>query len=409
MSYSIVVKHVGKAYRSGQSRRERFKEWFIPFYTSQIEPTWVLRDINFSVRPGESIGIVGMNGAGKSTLLKIITGTTSPTTGNVTFHGRVAALLELGMGFHPDFTGRQNIALAGQLIGLSAKELAGHMAEIENFAEIGTAIDDPVRTYSSGMQMRLAFSLATAVRPDILIVDEALSVGDAYFQQKSFGKIRAFREQGTTLLFVSHDKSAVLQLCDRAILLNKGQALFDGTPAETMDMYNALLAEKQNTVATIVQEKIEDRKLRISSGNKHIEILATHLVDKQGTPLECVATGQPVRLEIDFIAHEDVSEAVFGLLLKERTGMEVFGTNTFHLKKTIDLRRNTRGSISFSFRAWLGPGMYSITVGSHQGGSHVQNNFHWIDLAVTFTVVNLDYPVFAGITRFACQADIYKE
>ena len=174
-------------------------------------------------------------------------------------------------------------------------------------------------------------------------------------------------------------------------------------------MYNALLAEKQNTVATIVQEKIEDRKLRISSGNKHIEILATHLVDKQGTPLECVATGQPVRLEIDFIAHEDVSEAVFGLLLKERTGMEVFGTNTFHLKKTIDLRRNTRGSISFSFRAWLGPGMYSITVGSHQGGSHVQNNFHWIDLAVTFTVVNLDYPVFAGITRFACQADIYKE
>ena len=217
MNCSIVVENVGKTYRVGQGRKERFKEWFIPFYKPKIQPTWVLQDISFVVRQGEAIGIVGMNGAGKSTLLKIITGTTAPTTGKVTFQGRVAALLELGMGFHPDFTGRQNITLAGQLIGLTNDEIVRTTPDIEAFAEIGAAIDEPVRTYSSGMQMRLAFALATAVRPDVLIVDEALSVGDSYFQQKSFQKIREFREEGTTLLFVSHDKSAVLQLCDRAI------------------------------------------------------------------------------------------------------------------------------------------------------------------------------------------------
>jgi lipopolysaccharide transport system ATP-binding protein len=230
MNSSIIVDRIGKAYRVGNSRKERFKEWFLPFYKPKTQPHWVLSDISFTIQQGEAVGIIGMNGAGKSTLLKIITGTTAPSTGSVSFHGRAAALLELGMGFHPDFTGRQNIALAGQLIGLSSEEIQLKTPAIETFAEIGEAIDEPVRTYSSGMQMRLAFALATAVRPDILIVDEALSVGDTYFQQKSFNKIREFREQGTTLLFVSHDKSAVLQLCDRAILLNHGVSRWTARP-----------------------------------------------------------------------------------------------------------------------------------------------------------------------------------
>ncbi len=205
----IVVKDLGKAYKHYPSRWSRLWDWIIPWGPDRFTLKWVLQDINFSVAPGEALGIIGINGAGKSTLLKMIVGTVSPTTGSVEIGGRVAALLELGMGFHSDFTGRQNAFMAGQLLGMSVPEITQLMPEIEAFAEIGDYIDQPVRVYSSGMQMRLAFSVATAKRPDVLIVDEALSVGDAYFQHKSFNRIREFRKLGTTLLIVSHDKSAI--------------------------------------------------------------------------------------------------------------------------------------------------------------------------------------------------------
>ena len=199
---ALVVSNIGKAYKRYPGKWARVREWVTGRPGHQ--QTWVLRDVSFSVSLGEAVGIIGVNGAGKSTLLKIITGTTQPTEGNVRVQGRVAALLELGMGFHPDFTGRQNVFMAGQLLGLRVDEIAGRMSEIEAFAEIGGYIDRPVRLYSSGMQVRLAFSAATAVRPDILIVDEALSVGDAYFQHKSFERIRQYRQAGSTLLIVSH-------------------------------------------------------------------------------------------------------------------------------------------------------------------------------------------------------------
>ena len=211
----ISVNGLGKAYKQYEGRWARLAEW-LPFSGApRHRLKWVLQDISFEVSPGEAVGIVGINGAGKSTLLKMITGTTQPTAGSVNVTGRVAALLELGMGFHPDFTGRQNAIMAGQLLGYSVEEIARVMPAIEAFAEIGEYIDQPVRVYSSGMQMRLAFSVATAIRPDILIVDEALSVGDAYFQHKSFDRIRDYGLQGTTLLIVSHDKGAIQGICDR--------------------------------------------------------------------------------------------------------------------------------------------------------------------------------------------------
>ena len=166
-----------------RNRNDRLRDWLLPFHGHRYTEKWVLRDINIEIRSGEAVGLVGMNGAGKSTLLKIITGTTAATTGKVELHGSVSALLELGLGFHPDFTGRQNVYMSGQLLGYTIEEIRAYMEKIEDFAEIGKAIDDPVRTYSSGMQVRLAFSVATMKRPDVLIVDEALSVGDAYFQQ----------------------------------------------------------------------------------------------------------------------------------------------------------------------------------------------------------------------------------
>ena len=251
---AITVTGLGKAYKQYPGRWSRLAEWVMPWRGPRHALHWVLRDVSFRVEPGEAVGIIGINGAGKSTLLKLITGTTKPTTGDVQITGRVAALLELGMGFHPDFTGRQNVVMAGQLLGLNVEEIAALMPEIEAFAEIGEYIDQPVRVYSSGMQMRLAFSVATARRPDVLIVDEALSVGDAFFQQKCFDRIREFRDRGTTLLFVSHAMGTVYALCSRAALLDGGRVVLDGRPKEVIDLYNARLAAAHSRVAPRVRE-----------------------------------------------------------------------------------------------------------------------------------------------------------
>ena len=206
---AITVTNLGKAYKQYPTRWSRLGEWLLPSRGPRHALKWILQDVSFRVEPGEAVGLIGINGAGKSTLLKLITGTSQPSTGAVHLEGRVAALLELGMGFHPDFTGRQNVYMAGQLLGMSVAEIDALMPQIVAFAEIGDYIDQPVRVYSSGMQMRVAFSVATARRPDILIIDEALSVGDTYFQHKSFERIRQFRREGTTLLLVSHDKQAI--------------------------------------------------------------------------------------------------------------------------------------------------------------------------------------------------------
>ena len=261
---TINVTNLGKAYKQYPSRWSRLIEWMDPRVRPRHRLHWVLQDLSFSVSAGEALAIIGINGAGKSTLLKMIVGTTQPTTGSVQMVGRVAALLELGMGFHPDFTGRQNALMAGQLLGMSVEEVSARMPEIEEFAEIGEYIDQPVRVYSSGMQVRLAFAVATASRPDVLVVDEALSVGDIYFQHKSFDRIREFRKQGTTLLIVSHDKASIQSICDRAILLNAGKLAMEGTPEAVMDYYNALLAAHQKQ--SIRQEVLANGKLQTISG-----------------------------------------------------------------------------------------------------------------------------------------------
>src|SRR5690554_2159657 len=225
---AIRVRGLGKAYKQYPGRWARLAEWVLPGNRPRHHLHWVLQDISFDVPRGKAVAILGANGAGKSTLLKLITGTTHPTIGDIEVDGRIAALLELGMGFHPDFTGRQNLFMAGQLQGLTAPQIEQALPEIEQFAAIGDYIDQPVRVYSSGMQVRLAFALATAVRPEILIVDEALSVGDAAFQRKCFRRINEFLEQGTTLLFVTHDLDAVKKLCSHAIFLQHGRIAAQG-------------------------------------------------------------------------------------------------------------------------------------------------------------------------------------
>ena len=227
---AISLTGIGKAFRTYPSQWARLREWLGLASSASYQGAWVLRHVDLDFKKGEAVGIVGLNGAGKSTLLKLIAGVTQPTEGSVKVLGKLSALLELGMGFHPDFTGRQNLLTAGQLMGIPLRRLEVLMPEIEGFAEIGEYIDRPVRVYSSGMQMRLAFSLATAEQPDVLIVDEALSVGDAYFQQKSFDRIRQFKASGTTLILVSHDHFAIQSICDRAILLQEGSVTLMLTP-----------------------------------------------------------------------------------------------------------------------------------------------------------------------------------
>lgn len=406
---NILVNNVSKAYKKYHSRFGRLIEWMSPFNITKHSKIWVLKDISFKVNPGEAVGIIGINGAGKSTLLKLITGTIQPTNGSISLTGRVAALLELGMGFHPDFTGRQNVYMSGQLLGLTTADIERLMPDIEDFAEIGEYIDQPVRVYSSGMQMRLAFSVATAVRPDILIVDEALSVGDAYFQHKSFDRIRKYRSQGTTLLLVSHDKAAIQSICDRAILLNAGKIEMEGQPEAIMDCYNALLAEKAS-VNTVRQEKSQDGKVKTVSGSGDARIIDISLHNNSGNRSEIVNIGEPVTLKVKVKIEKHIPELVLGYMIKDRLGQAVYGTNTHHLGNTLsNLHVGQEVLFEFYFPMNIGEGTYSIAVALHDRDTHVNNNYEWRDLALVFNVLNSDKPVSVGVSWLPTSVEISYE
>ncbi|AAZ33210.1 ABC transporter ATP-binding protein [Pseudomonas savastanoi pv. phaseolicola] len=391
----LTVKNLGKAYRVYASEFQRIGRWF-GISTKPKEEHWVLKHVNFSIHAGEAIGIVGQNGAGKSTLLKMITGTLQPTEGNVQVNGRIAAILELGMGFTPDLTGRQNVYHAAGLMGFNADRIDEVIKEIEAFAEIGTYFDEPVRTYSSGMQMRVAFAVATAIRPEILIVDEALSVGDSYFQHKSFDRIREFQQQGTTLLIVSHDRGSIQALCNRAILLEKGTVIKDGKPEEVMDFYNALIAEKEN--ATVQLRELEDGSVQTRSGSGEATIGPVTLHNAAGERIEYVPVGESVSLRINAKVNSAIPELVVGYLIKDRLGQPVYGTNTHHMGcKVSDLQAGESLDYSFNFTANLGPGSYSVAVALHTTDSHLSRNYEWVDLTLVFNVVNISQSEFVGM------------
>ena len=237
---TIDVRNLSKRFSMYTSPAKRLTEILFPFGRKNGREVWALKDISFTVTRGQTVGIIGRNGSGKSTLLQILCGILRPTTGEVAVNGRISALLELGAGFHPEFTGKDNVYMNGALMGLSHKEMDMHFQQIADFAEIGDFIEQPVRTYSSGMFVRLAFACAVNIVPDILIVDEALGVGDAYFQQKCERKIREFRENGGSMLLVSHQMASVKALCDSAILLDKGVIIESGDPAQVVDRYQAI-------------------------------------------------------------------------------------------------------------------------------------------------------------------------
>jgi lipopolysaccharide transport system ATP-binding protein len=404
---SIRVNKLGKAYKQYDNRWSRLAEWVLPGSKTRHRLKWVLQDISFQLAAGEAVGIIGMNGAGKSTLLKMITGTSHPTTGSVIMTGRIAALLELGMGFHPDFTGRQNAYMAGQLIGLGVDEITALMPAIESFADIGEYIDQPVRVYSSGMQMRLAFSVATAKRPDILIVDEALSVGDAYFQHKSFDRIREFQKLGTTLLIVSHDRAAIQSICDRAILLDHGGIAKQGSPEEVMDYYNAIIADRENS--SLDQVVTAEGRVQTTSGTGEATVTEIVLEDEQGNPLEVVNVGTQVTLRIRVKLNADVPRLVLGYMIKDRLGQQMFGTNTHHMEAPLEsLKAGDTVEYAFNFPLNMGPGSYSITTALTSSDTHLAHNYEWRDLAFLFIVMNMNRKVFVGTSWLEPTVEITR-
>lgn len=391
----ILLQGLGKAYRHYPKRWQRLLEWLWPSGPRRHRLHWVLQGVDLRILPGESVGLMGLNGAGKSTLLKIIAGTVQPTEGQVRHQGHLAALLELGMGFHPEFTGRENAILAGRLLGHSAQTMQDLMPQIEAFAEIGDYMDQALRTYSSGMQVRLAFSVATAVRPDILIVDEALSVGDAYFQQKSFDRIRQFRQAGTTLLLVSHDKQAIQSICERVVLLHQGRIDMDGPAEAVMDRYNALLADHQPQ--QIRQQRLDDGRVATSSGTGEATVSAIGLFNPSGQAVEVVGVGDEVLLRIEVMARADLPRLVLGYGIKNRWGQVMYGTNTELTRQTLhSVRAGQRWQFELRFPVHLAPGHYSIQTALTSSETHLLNNYEWRTQAWMFTVINAAHPYFEG-------------
>jgi len=349
----------------------------------------VLHDISFSITEGESIGIVGVNGAGKSTLLKLLVGTLAPSSGHIVVQGKVSAILELGMGLNELLTARQNAQLSLAMYGVSAHEIEKLIPWIAEFSELGAYFEEPIRIFSSGMTMRLAFSIATSIRPDILIVDEALSVGDAHFQHKCAEHIRAMKRSGTTLLFVSHDVSAMQALCSRALLIDQGELAADGETAEVLSLYNALLASNAD-LDTDSKAVIDPNSGLIESGTR-----VAYIVDYQLVPSDKNLSrpdgslsfwiGEMVELSVSFGLTDDLEDLVVGFLLSDRYGQQVFGTNTYYLDQAsglLDSGKTYRCRLTFPLN--FGEGSYALTLALTPDQTHLSENYHWIDRAMVF-------------------------
>jgi lipopolysaccharide transport system ATP-binding protein len=437
----IRASSLSKRYTIYPRSLDRLRDWMLPG-PKRGQPFWALRDITLEVPRGSSLGIVGVNGAGKSTLLKILTGTTVPTEGTFEIDGRVSALLELGMGFHPEFTGRENIAFNAKLYGLGAEELRAKTPEIIDFAEIASFIDQPIRTYSSGMIMRLAFAVASSVDPDVLIIDEALAVGDLHFQQKCLARIRRFHEAGITVLFVSHDPALIKNFCNEAILLDGGRLIDRGRPDEVLDHYNALLAEKyrdSGSQAVLLRPDARSASVRqnrregSASSNptpastiSHVQTFTPshaasgHRVGNFRAAITSVqirslgingnasilTPGMKASIVVRAVALESIEDPTVGILIKDRLGNEIFGTNTYlrgHSLGTIEPGQAIE--VAFTTPLNLGEGLYSITVALHSGPTHTEVCYDWIERAATFQILPTPTDRFTGACRLEVQIE----
>lgn len=400
MSVALSVRNVSKQYRIYERPADRLKETLTRGRVKRHREFWALRDISFELEKGTTTGIIGPNGCGKSTLLQIIAGTLDPTHGTVHHEGRLAALLELGSGFNPEFTGVENALMNAALMGFSRSESEALLPEIERFAEVGPFFHQPVKTYSSGMYVRLAFAVAVCSTPQILLVDEALAVGDAVFQHRCVRRIREMQETGATILFVSHDPSAIRALCSRAVLLQAGRMEAIGKPTDVLSRYQKLIMAREDAyrsseeeargsgeeAATIDEESAAPLRYTYRHGDRSAEIFLVELLDASRRPAEMVESGEAVSLRVRLRFDTDEEAPVCGFLLRNRHGIHLYGTNTDLQQASLGpVRRGEIYEITFAFDCWLAPDTYSVTVAAHSSNGI---SFDWLDGVLFFRVVS---------------------
>ncbi|MCI8483809.1 MAG: ABC transporter ATP-binding protein [Lachnospiraceae bacterium] len=374
---AIKVTNVSKIYKLYDNPSARLKDALGLSRKQNYREHAALHDITLEIKKGETVGIIGTNGSGKSTLLKIITGVVNPSQGEVEVEGRISALLELGAGFNDEYTGIENVYLQGTMMGFSKEEITQKMDDILDFADIGEFVHQPVKTYSSGMFVRLAFAVAINIEPEILIVDEALSVGDVFFQSKCYRKFEEFKELGKTILFVSHDLSSITKYCDRAVLLNKGIKVMEGTPKEAVDRFKMALVEqeeeerrkntelwKQDLSKGRWMESLMVNPETLEYGDKRAEIIDFAIFDKTGKISNVIEKGEfcTIKMKVEF--RESVKEPIFAFTLKNLMGIEITGTNTMLEKQEIEPKKpGDIQVISFTQQMRLQGGEYLLSLG----------------------------------------------
>ena len=403
---AIAVENVNKIYKLYDRPKDRMFEALGLTKKKKYHEKYALSDVSFHVKKGECVGIIGTNGSGKSTILKIITGVLNQTSGNVTVNGRISALLELGAGFNMEYTGLENIYLNGTMNGFSEAEIDARMQDILDFADIGDYVNQPCKTYSSGMFVRLAFSVGINIDPEILIVDEALSVGDVFFQAKCFHKFEEFKEMGKTIIFVSHDLSSIAKYCDRVILLDQGVKLGEGGPKEMIDDFKRVLVGQYQTPEekSINKSLLEDEELQqavrkkeskqedtktLEYGTKQAEIEEIYLTDDNGTKSNAIIKGMNFGIHMRVRFCEDIPAPIFAFTVKNAKGTEITGTNTMFEKAFLEpVKAGTVKDVTFKQKMSLQGGEYLLSFGVTGYDGNDFQVYHRLYDALNVTVVS---------------------
>lgn len=426
---AVSIKNVSKCFRRYDRPVDRLKEIIFPGKTRSDE-FWALREVNLEILKGDALGIIGQNGSGKSTLLQILVGTLAPTSGEVKVEGRVSALLELGSGFNPEFTGRQNVFFNGGVLGMSQTSIEAKFDQIFAFADIGDFIDQPVKTYSSGMMVRLAFSVAVSTEPDILVIDEALAVGDVFFQQKCFERLRELRQGGTTLLFVSHDSRAVYTLCSHAVLMEAGRVVLAAKPRQVIDLYEARLLKKSDTQSDRVKVKVIAKSSEIppletdqytsaqvsqvAINSSGVQVKMVRFLDQDDCEVQSVISNQMVQLVFSLVFLEQFDDPHVGFKIRNRTGEVIFETNTACMRQAIGpVESNTPLEVRFKFAVPLSEGEYTVTLGvsdSALGKGQFKRSLVYLhDTAILKVLHNKEGALWAGLVNLNPLVTISRE
>ena len=395
MTAAIQLQGVSKKFILHRERPRSLQEMFLNLLrlrgNGRREEFWALRDISFTVEQGEMVGLIGPNGSGKSTLLKLIARILEPTTGQITVNGRVSALLELGAGFHPELTGRENVFLNGSILGLSRQDMECRFEEILEFAGLGRFIDIPVKHYSSGMLVRLGFAIATSVDPDVLLIDEVLAVGDSQFQKRCLDRIAELRRQRTSILFVSHDLEAVGRFCDWVMRFDQGRIVDRGAAKPVINRY-LLAVAKEAEKARLNKQGEREEQSRSRTGNREVEITQVTLYGVNGQPRTLFESGEPFTVEINYQVHQAVDDVCFGIGLYRNDGLYCYGTNTLIDDVEVDIGGpGERGTVRVIFD-WLGllPGTYSLDVAVHARDGYPYDYYRGYCTFTTYSIIRDD-------------------